>query len=108
MAHAPQPAPQAEARIEGRRVIFWLFVWLAIAAAAGLWMFSLTEEGAAAKPIIWRALAGNLTIPVVAWFILSGIAATDTRRRWTWWGLALPAGGAFYWVTATVLLRAFA
>ena len=94
--------------MQGRRVILWLFVLLAAATGAGLWMFSLTDEGATAKPTVWRALAGDLALPVTAWFILHGIGETTSRRRWMWWGASLLAGAVTYLLVSTILLLALA
>jgi hypothetical protein len=88
-------ADQAEDQtMAGRRVIFWLFLGLAAASALGLWMFSITPEGRTAKPIIVRALAGDLALPVVAWFILRGF--NEPERKWTWFLLAPVAAAVAY------------
>lgn len=100
------PDASAYSRIvAGRRVIFWLFVTLAVASALGLWMFSVTPEGRTAKPIIVRALAGDLALPVTAWFILRGF--NEPRRKWTWFLLAPVAAAVAYLVGFLLFLPFF-
>ena len=64
--------------IKGTRVIFWLFVVLAAGSAVGLSLFANTELGRPHTSLIYRALAGDLAIPVVAWFV---IRAIEHRRK---------------------------
>ncbi len=84
-------------------MILWLFVALAAATAFGLYLFSRTVEGSQYKTVVWRALAGDLAIPVVAWFIIRGIHEADSRRRWAWWIGTVPAAAATYALVAMLL-----
>lgn len=63
--------------IRGERLIFWLFVALSAATAVALLTFAqfVPHE---AKPRLYYALAGDLAIPVIAWFVLKAIGK---RRR---------------------------
>ncbi|MES2154102.1 MAG: hypothetical protein V4510_03115 [bacterium] len=88
----------------GRRVILGLFVVLAVCTALALWLFSRTTEGSLYRASIWRALAGDLAIPVVAWCILEGLAVAG-RPRWLWWLASIPAAAATYGVV-TLVIRA--
>lgn len=61
----------------GVRVIFWLFVALAAATAAGLTLFVFTDAGWPYRRTVFIAMAVDLSMPVVAWFIMKAI----TKRR---------------------------
>lgn len=77
--------------IPAQRLIFWLFAALAVATAVTLLVFVHTPQGWPYRVIVYRGLAGNLALPVVAWFILSGIGSRG-QERWFWYLGALPAG----------------
>jgi len=83
-------APRFDA-VPARRLIFWLFAALAVATAVTLLVFVHTPQGWPYRVIVYRGLAGNLALPVVAWFILSGIGSRGVERAF-WFLGALPAG----------------
>jgi len=58
--------------VQGERLIFRLFVALAIATAAALlWMAQVVEPQFRTR--IYVALAADLLLPVVAWYLLRAI-----------------------------------
>jgi hypothetical protein len=73
-----------------RRVIFWLFVALAIATAVSLYVFVETPMGKPFGPVVYRVLAGDLAAPVLVWFLLAGIGERGPWR-WFWFSAAVPA-----------------
>jgi hypothetical protein len=88
----PGPIPGIRSdRVDAKRFILWLFVALALATAGSLWLFVHTPAGAPHHAVVYRAMAGDLAAPVVAWFLLSGIASKGTER-WFWFLGAAPAG----------------
>ena len=80
----------ATPRIEGWQLILGLFVALAAATAAVLLGFApLAPEDF--RPRIYFALAGDLALPVVGWFLMKGFQRPGPWRA-TWFLMA-PAGG---------------
>lgn len=77
--------------VPARRLILGLFLAMSAATAVSLWAFAHTTDGWPFRATVYRALAGDLGLPVVVWFLLSGIAASR-GRRWFWYAGALPAG----------------
>lgn len=73
---AATAAPASEGLAAGQRVILWLFVALAVATALTLLYFATLVEPRF-RPRIYAALAGDLLLPVVAWFAFRAMA----RRR---------------------------
>lgn len=49
-------------------------------------------DGTHVRFVVYRALAADLAIPVVAWFLLQGIGRKGKADRWFWFASALPAG----------------
>jgi len=88
------PAPT----LSGSKVILWLF-----GTTVGLALFAWTADGSQYRPLVWRALAGDLAIPVVAWFVIRGIHETEHRRRWAWWAASLVAAAVTYGVVVTLI-----
>jgi hypothetical protein len=76
MAHVPAVSERPMARParepSGRIVIFWLFVGLAI-ATAGVLLYFATLAPASARPRIYASMAGDLALPVIAWFLFKAI-----------------------------------
>jgi hypothetical protein len=89
-SEAAPAAAEATPRIAGRHLILGLFVALAAATAAVLLGFApLAPEDFRAR--IYFALAGNLALPVVGWFLMKGFQSPGPWRA-TWFLMA-PAGG---------------
>ena len=75
-----KPVPDDARRVPGQRLIFWLFVALSIATAASLLvMAQFVDE--AYRPRIYWSLAGDLLIPVIAWFALKAIGKRRAERK---------------------------
>lgn len=49
-------------------------------------------DGTHVRFVVYRALAADLAIPVVAWFLLQGIGRKGMAERWFWFAGAVPAG----------------
>jgi hypothetical protein len=49
-------------------------------------------DGTHVRLVVYRALAADLAIPVIAWFLLQGIGRKGKADRWFWFAGALPAG----------------
>ncbi len=64
----------------GQSVIFRLFVALAIATAVSLLFFAQMVEPGRPRNRVYFALVGDLLLPVIAWFILKGIARHQARK----------------------------
>ena len=73
----PEAEPQGPS---GQRIVFWLFVSLAIATALALAI--LAQAGPADfRPRVYASLVGDLGLPLIAWQLLRAIAQWRERRE---------------------------